>query len=231
MCIAQGALNRIFAPSRSSFQRPAFETYRRRFGAHETVVFQGDLRTHVYILEEGWVKCYLTLIDGQRQIVAFSNAGSILGMDGDTHHAAAIEAVTDIAVIALPVSRLEELMERDASLAAQMLRQLGRQLGAAQSQLAAVGAQSAEQKLATFLLSVSDLCAAADRKLFELPMRRSDMAEFLGLRLETVSRKMSEFQRRGWVRMVSLYVGEIVNRDVLQELADGGEAAPPRRAA
>ena len=54
-------------------------------------------------------------------------------------------------------------------------------------------------------------------------MRRGDMAEFLGLRLETVSRKMTEFQRRGWISMTSLYHCRIIRRDVLQELAQGGE--------
>jgi hypothetical protein len=66
-------------------------------------------------------------------------------------------------------------------------------------------------------------------------MRRGDMAEFLGLRLETVSRKMSEFQRRGWIEMTSLYHCRIARRHTLQELAQGGacsdaasSAIPPR---
>jgi CRP-like cAMP-binding protein len=54
-------------------------------------------------------------------------------------------------------------------------------------------------------------------------MRRGDMADFLGLRLETVSRKMSDFQRRGWIRMLSLYRCKILRRALLQELAQGGD--------
>jgi hypothetical protein len=53
-------------------------------------------------------------------------------------------------------------------------------------------------------------------------MRRGDMAEFLGLRLETVSRKMTEFQRRGWIEMTSLYHCRIVRSSLLKELAQGG---------
>ena len=100
----------------------------------------------------------------------------------------------------IPIARVTEICLRDGKLADQLLRQVGRQLGAAQAQLAAIGAQSAEQKLANFLLTIADLCDVQADGSFDLPMRRGDMAEFLGLRLETVSRKMSEFQRRGWIK-------------------------------
>jgi CRP-like cAMP-binding protein len=98
---------------------------------------------------------------------------------------------------------------------------MGRQLGTAQSQLTAVGVQSADQKLATFLIAFADY-GANGKGEFDLPMRRSDMAEFLGLRLETVSRKLSEFQRRKWVKMVSLYRCQVLNRAALEDLAEGG---------
>jgi CRP-like cAMP-binding protein len=117
---------------------------------------------------------------------------------------------------------------RDGRLADQLLRQVGRQLGAAQAHLAVIGAQSAEQKLANFLITTSDLCDASPEGQFELPMRRGDMAEFLGLRLETVSRKMSEFQRRGWITMTSLYGCRILRRSALEALAEGGTAETER---
>lgn len=122
----------------------------------------------------------------------------------------------------IPGRSLKDICQRYPLLAEQLLRQVGRQLGAAQAQLAAVGAQSAEQKLATFLLSVANLCDATHGGDFDLPMRRGDMAEFLGLRLETVSRKMSEFQRRGWIEITSLYHCRIARRNMLQGLAEGG---------
>lgn len=127
-------------------------------------------------------------------------------------------------VRAIPIGRVVEICLRDGALADQLLRQVGRQLGAAQAQLAAIGAQSAEQKLATFLLTISDLCETQPDGSFDLPMRRGDMAEFLGLRLETVSRKMTEFQRRGWIAMTSLYHCRLKRRDLLEDLAAGGDA-------
>jgi CRP-like cAMP-binding protein len=193
----------------------------RHIAAHQHLFFEGDARTHVFVIESGWVKLYRTLIDGQRQVVGFCNGGSVLGFEGAREHVNACEAVTAVSVRAIPLSRIGDLCARDPELAGQLLRQMGRQLGTAQAQLTAVGVQSADQKLATFLMAFANYGANATGE-FDLPMRRSDMAEFLGLRLETVSRKLSEFQRRKWVKMISLYRCQVLNRAALEDLAEGG---------
>jgi CRP/FNR family transcriptional regulator, anaerobic regulatory protein len=203
--------------SMSDSQRSA-----RQLGAHQHLFFEGDKRTHVFVVESGWVKLYRTLIDGQRQVVGFCNGGSLLGLEGGDDHVNSCEAVTPIKVRSIPVARMADLFNRDPELASQLLRQMGRQLGSAQAQLTTLGAQTAEQKLAGFLLSFASYGASDDDE-FDLPMRRTEMGEFLGLRLETVSRKMSEFQRRKWIRMTSMYRCRILNRDVLECLAEGGE--------
>jgi len=222
MCIAGGAISGLVATKDTAdtgVMRPAL----RSVPAHEHIFFEGDQRDCLYVVDSGWVKLYRTLIDGQRQIVGFANRGSILGLESEAEYANGCEAITDVQVRAIPIARVTEICLRDGRLADQLLRQVGRQLGAAQAQLAAIGAQSAEQKLANFLLTIADLCEAQPDGSFDLPMRRGDMAEFLGLRLETISRKMSEFQRRGWIRMTSLYHCRIQRRDILEELAAGGE--------
>lgn len=195
----------------------------RQFAAHTHLFFEGDDKQHLFVITSGWVKLYRTLIDGQRQVVGFANAGSILGLESDIEQANGCEAIIAVTAYTIPVGGISDLCRRDGAFAEQLLRQVGRQLGAAQAQLASVGTQSADQKLATFLTSIANLCGAEDGGEFDLPMRRGDMAEFLGLRLETVSRKMSEFQRRGWIRMSSLYHCQIVRPGLLEELALGGE--------
>lgn len=225
MCIAGGQIDgldvqAIKAGGLMHRGRPAA----RQIAAHEHLFYEGDRKTCLYIVESGWVKLYRTLIDGQRQVVGFANAGSVLGLESDADHSNSCETITAATVRTIPVSTLSDLCATDPKLAEQLLRQVGRQLGAAQAQLASVGAQSAEQKLATFLLSIADLCGAGENGEFDLPMRRGDMAEFLGLRLETVSRKMTDFQRRGLIRMTSLYHCRIARRSILADLAEGGEA-------
>jgi CRP-like cAMP-binding protein len=221
MCIAGGAVS-AFMNTRK--QDSARQQVLRTIPAHEHIFFEGDERDHLYVVESGWVKLYRTLVDGQRQIVGFANRGCILGLESDVEYSNGCEAITSVQVRAIPIGRVAEICLRDGALADQLLRQVGRQLGAAQAQLAAIGAQSAEQKLATFLLTISDLCETQPDGSFDLPMRRGDMAEFLGLRLETVSRKMTEFQRRGWIAMTSLYHCRLKRRDLLEDLAAGGEA-------
>jgi len=223
MCIAGGAINGFTINLDPVADRSAVRAATHHIHAHDHLFFEGDDRDCLYVVETGWVKLYRTLVDGQRQIVGFANTGSVLGLESDVEHSNGCEAITDVVVRSIPLSRITDICLRDARLADQLLRQVGRQLGAAQAQLAAVGTQSAEQKLANFLLTIADLCGAAQGGEFDLPMRRGDMAEFLGLRLETVSRKMTDFQRRGWIKMSSLYHCRIVRRDVLQELALGGE--------
>jgi CRP-like cAMP-binding protein len=223
MCIAGGAIKDLTnwtgnKPSRIPANMPI-----RHLRPHENLFFEGDDRNCLYIVDSGWVKLYRTLVDGQRQIVGFANAGSILGLESDVEHANSCEAITAVTVRSIPVARIAEICLTDAGFANQLLRQVGRQLGAAQAQLAAVGTQSAEQKLANFLLTMADLCETTETGEFDLPTRRGDMAEFLGLRLETVSRKMTEFQRRGLIEMTSLYHCRIVRRHLLEELAEGGE--------
>lgn len=228
MCIAGGRIEDLNAgKDRISGLDSRTRNQTRQVGAHEHLFFEGDKKDCLYVVESGWVKLYRTLIDGQRQVVAFANSGSILGLESDAEHSNGCETITPVTVRVIPVSRISELCQTDGKLAEQLLRQVGRQLGAAHAQLAAVGTQSAEQKLATFLLSIADLCDVSHEGEFDLPMRRGDMAEFLGLRLETVSRKMTEFQRRGWIRMTSLYHCRINRRHVLEELALGGEADEP----
>lgn len=223
MCIAGGAITGLAHETARKDHAPT-RTALREVEAHEHLYYEGDARDCLYVVETGWVKLYRTLIDGQRQIVGFANTGSILGLESDVEYSNGCEAITPVTVRCIPVSRVMDICLSDGKLAGQFLRQVGRQLGAAQAQLAAVGTQSAEQKLANFLLTIADLCNGAKDGQFDMPMRRGDMAEFLGLRLETVSRKMSEFQRRGWIRMGSLYHCAILRRDILEELAVGGSA-------
>jgi CRP-like cAMP-binding protein len=219
MCITGGQIG-LDKDTAALGPAPELERMRRRVAAQHTVFLEGDARTHVYVVESGWVKLYRTLIDGQRQVVGFHDHGAILGLEGAGLYFNSCEAVTAVSLRAIPVGRLADLCARDRDFANHLLQQVGAQLGSTQSHLTTVGAQSAEQKVATFLVAMSDHDAAGDE--FDLPMRRIEMGEFLGLRLETISRKMTEFQRRKWISLSSTYRCRILNRAVLVALADGG---------
>ncbi len=193
----------------------------QKFAPHAHLFFEGDARTSIHIVERGWVKLYRTLIDGQRQVVGFANEGAVLGMEAGGEHFNSCEAITEVVTRSIPVSQLETLIADNPEFGLRLLQQVGAQLEAAQAHLVTIGAQTAEQKLASFLLAIARQAANAGVNEFDLPMRRGEMAEFLGLRLETVSRKMSEFQKRGWIRMTSMYRCRILQPGILNQLAAG----------
>lgn len=221
MCINGGNIIEFERSAAGGWSLQDAQRATRCIAAQQHLFFEGDVRSNLFVVEKGWVKLYRTLIDGQRQVVGFCNGGSILGLEGVDVYLNGCEAITEVTVRAIPIARLSEICKRDPELAGQLLRQMGRQLGTAQAQLTTVGAQSAHQKLATLLLAFADY---GDTEEFELPVRRVDMGEFLGLRLETVSRKMTEFQHRKWIRMTAMYRCRILNREVLECLAEGGDA-------
>jgi CRP-like cAMP-binding protein len=190
--------------------------------AGEHLFYEGDERSRIYVVESGWLKLTRTLSDGQRQIVGFPTRGSILGFESPLHYLNDCEALTVAVVHSFSVSTILQMC-RDLRLTETLLGQIGVQLGAAQTQLASVGAQSAPQKMAAFLTSMADTCLAAEDE-FAMPMRRGEIGDFLGLRLETVSRTFSAFRQRGWIAMSALYRCRITNRRALAVLASGARS-------
>jgi CRP-like cAMP-binding protein len=180
---------------------------------------EGDERGRIFVVESGWLKLSRTLRDGQRQIVGFPTRGAILGFEAHLDYLNDCEALTTAAVHSFPVSRIVRLC-REPHFSETLLRQLGAQLGHAQAHLASVGAQSAPQKTAAFLMSIADSCLAGDGE-FTLPMRRSDIGEYLGLRLETVSRTFGAFRQHGWISMPAIYRCRITNNRALGAVACG----------
>lgn len=191
----------------------------RLLKAGETLFREGDQRVRIYVVESGWLKLTCALRDGKRQIVGFPTRGSILGFETPEDYLHDCTALTMAAVHAFPVSAIVSLC-RDPAFREPFLRQLGMQLGAAQTQLALVGGQSAAQKTAAFLTSMAGRCIDRD-SAFSLPMRRSDIGEFLGLRLETVSRMFGAFRDHGWISMPAIYRCRITNFRALAALASG----------
>ncbi len=188
--------------------------------AGEILFREGDERRRIFVVESGWLKLTRTLSDGQRQIVGFPTRGAILGFESPLEYPNDCEALTAAAVHSFPVSTIIGLCQ-DPRFAETLLRQVGVQLGMAQTHLASVGPQSAGQKTAAFLTSVADACVAVDGEEFTLPMLRGDIGDFLGLRLETVSRTFSVFRQHGWIAMSALYRCRITNRRALAALAGG----------
>lgn len=159
---------------------------------------EGDPFTSIFVARSGAVKSFAVGRDGSEQVIAFHLPGELLGLDGltDGVHAASARTLETVSVCEVPFERLEETARQVPALQHQLLRLMSRQITQREAQLLSLGKQSPEQRLAVLLLSLSARFAqrgySATR--FVLPMARIDIANFLGLAAETVSRLLRRLQ-------------------------------------
>lgn len=184
---------------------------------------EGDRAGHIFTLVQGTAKLTRLLPDGREQVLGFRFAGDVLGYTGADRYPFAAQLLTPANVCRLERRRLDGLLRRYPALERRLLDLCVQELAATQDQLVTVGRRTAEARVAAFLLSLAE--AGKRRHLaggvLDMPMTRSDIADFLGLTLETVSRTLTAFRRRGWVREPSHGRIEILKRDALTELTDG----------
>jgi len=159
----------------------------------------GDKAVAIYAVRSGCVKTVTESANGDEQIVGFHLAGELLGLDGfaDGVHSCNALALETSSVCELPLSQLEELCRDIPGLQKQMRRIMGKEVSADHKQLLLLGKMSAEERLASFILSFSTRMLERNWKAdeFNLSMPRQDIANYLGMAVETVSRLFASFQQ------------------------------------
>ena len=193
----------------------------RRIEAKEHVFCDGDPRTHVFRIEEGVVALSKLLGDGRRQIIEFAYPGDYIGLGTLREHIFDAQATCAAKVRCLSASALEQEASRDAGLALKLYKAVSAELAAARSLLVSVGQQSAMERLSAFLLSltVRNAGTGGDENVVKLPMRRSDIADLLGLTIETVSRTITKLRTMRVIDVVRGTEVHILDSDRLAELA------------
>ena len=166
---------------------------RKRVKRGETLYRAGEEFESLYAVRSGFFKSSVVLEDGRDQVTAFHMAGEIVGMDGigTDHHAADVVALEDSEVCVIPYARIEE-----AGLSRQLSKVMSRELVRDQGVMMLLGTMRAEERLAAFLLNLSQrfLARGYSPNEFHLRMTRDEIGSYLGLSLETVSRLFSRFQ-------------------------------------
>jgi CRP/FNR family nitrogen fixation transcriptional regulator len=178
---------------------------------------EGDDAEFFYKVVSGTIRTDKLLSDGRRQIDAFHLAGDIFGMETGAEHRFSAEAVGPAKVIAYRRCALQTLAQRDPALGNQVVASMMCSLERAQNHMLLLGRKTAQEKIATFLLDIARRTTKTDS--FELPMQRSDIADHLGLTIETVSRTLSEFARKHYIDLVANSRSmTICNKVALQQL-------------
>ena len=167
----------------------------------EELFAEGDEADYFYQVVSGAIRSYKLLSDGRRQIDAFHLPGDIFGLEAGREHRFSAEAVGDVQLIAYRRSRLSALIEEDATFRDRIMTATLRSLQRAQDHMMLLGRKTAQEKLATFLLDMAERLSDDDEH-FDLPMQRSDIADHLGLTIETVSRTLTQFARSGLIRLL-----------------------------
>jgi len=185
---------------------------------------EGDRAGHIFTLVQGTAKLTRLMADGREQVLGFRFAGDVLGYTGADHYPFSAQLLTPAQLCRIERKRLDGLLRRYPAIERRLLDLCVQELAATQEQLVTVGRRTAEARVAAFLLSLAE----AGRKrhhlgaVLEMPMTRGDIADFLGLTLETVSRTITAFRRRGWIREPAHGRVELLKPEALLELTEGG---------
>ncbi|WP_430911539.1 helix-turn-helix domain-containing protein [Methylobacterium sp. sgz302541] len=172
---------------------------RRSYEADEEIFAEGDRTVSFYKVLSGAVRTYKLLSDGRRQIDAFHLPGEIFGVEGGEEHRFSAEAVTATRLL---IHRREPraLAGGDGVLAREIVAALMRNLERAQDHMMLLGRKSAKERIATFLLALAERMEARNGAV-ELPMSRTDIADHLGLTVESVSRAVTQLEREGLIEL------------------------------
>ena len=180
-------------------------THRRKLRRGAGLYRAGDPLAALFAVRSGFMKSCVLHDDGREQVAGFHMAGDLLGLDaigGGTHTCDTI-ALDDSEVCEIPFPSLEQLSRELPSLQHQLHRIMSREIVRDHGVMLLLGSMSAEERLAAFLLNLSQRFAARgySPSEFRLRMTREEIGSYLGLKLETVSRALSAFQERGLIKV------------------------------
>ena len=177
----------------------------RRLKLAQALYRSGEPFHAIYLIRSGFVKTVVLLEDGREQVTGLYMAGDLLGMDGIAFGSHSIDAIAlgDCDICVVPYARLENL-KHEARAAQRLLHQmLSREIVREQQMLLLLGSMCAEERVAAFLLNLSERFTALGFSPWEfvLRMTRDEIGSLLGMKLETVSRIFSRFHKDGLIEV------------------------------
>lgn len=195
---SNAALLRSIPTARPAAEAPALGST-RCLAKDEAIFAEGDRAAYFYKVVSGALRTSKLLSDGRRQIDAFHLPGDIFGIESGDEHRFTAEALGSATVIAYRRCSLDALASGDAAFSRQIVAAMMRSLERAQDHMLLLGRKSAMEKIATFLLDMAERFEGSDH--VDLPMSRTDIADHLGLTIETVSRSLTQLERGGVIEL------------------------------
>lgn len=191
---------------------------RRSFARNQEIYAEGDLSDCWYKVISGAVRVSKLLADGRRYIGGFCFGGDCFGLDDASERVFSAEAVDDVIVMRYPRRATDRLIDENPQLARGLCTMALRDLGHAQTRMLLLGRMTATERVASFLLEMSE--RRATRRAIDLTMSRNDIADYLGLTIETVCRVLSMFKRDGMIAISNPHRIQLCNLGMLEAIGE-----------
>jgi CRP/FNR family transcriptional regulator, nitrogen fixation regulation protein len=200
-----------FLGEHGNLARTQFLLSEYKYSRGAEIFGEAEPAEYVYQVVEGAVRSYKLLSDGRRQIGAFHLVGDMFGLENGSAHRFTAEAIVDTTVRLAKRVSLEHVAEEDATVARDLLDMTTSNLQHAENHMLLLGRKTSLERVAAFLLEMDGRLNAAG--VMALPMSRRDIADYLGLTLETVSRALSCLHEKGILGFVGQTQRQIVLLD------------------
>lgn len=190
----------------------------------QPLFFEGDLVERVFMVASGALKLYALLGDGRRQVTGFMFPGDFLGISMNEEHAFSAEALGAVSLHAFSRKQFGELCKRYPAIEHELFHLAADELAAAQQQMVLLGRKNAAERLASLILNLAcrkERLTRSEESIVDLPMSRIDIADYLGLTKETVSRMIAQLRNDKLIRLANQDRIEIIDRERLSDLAAG----------
>jgi CRP-like cAMP-binding protein len=219
------------APVNGASQRPAGAiseiAAQRKMGVivtvarGKTVFSDGEDARYSYKIVEGAVRLSKIMLDGRRQIAEFALPGDMFGFECGDVYGLSAEAVTPVTLVRYTRSHIEKLGEEFSDVGRELMALLRRGWTSAQAHLVMLGRQTAKERIAAFLVALAQHRGVRDGQALGLPMGRQDIADYLGLTIETVCRTLTELKSEGVLSIPDRHRVVIRDFDALESIAQG----------
>jgi len=167
------------------------------FSRNAEIFGEDEPADYLYQVVSGAVRVCKLLSDGRRQIGAFYLPGEMFGLETDRRHAFSAEAISDSRILVVKRSVFLSQAKRDCAMVTEIWEQTMTHLQRAQNHMLLLGRKNAQERIVTFLLEMAARLSLTGE--VELPMSRQDIADYLGLTIETVSRTLTQLERDGLI--------------------------------
>ncbi|EHH68088.1 Crp/Fnr family transcriptional regulator [Gluconobacter morbifer] len=190
---------------------------------------EGSPANDFFVVTEGRVKLFTLLPDGRRQITGFAEGGDFLGLAASRSYAFGAEALGTVTLCRFPHAGMSRLTHRFPNLEHRLREEASRELILMQARMTLLGRKTARERVATFLIERARLLHGPDTEQMaetielDLPMPRSDIADYLGLTIETVSRIFSAFKKEGLINIRAITHISLLAPERISLIAEGAE--------